>query len=99
MLLARILPDPFWAEVVSTVCHILNRYLISLILKKTPYELWRGKKSNIRYFYPFGCKCFIQNNNKNNVGNFDPRSNIGIFLSYAPISTTFHVFNKKIFKC
>ncbi|XP_049381170.1 uncharacterized protein LOC125845670 [Solanum stenotomum] len=41
MLLDRNLPDHFWAEVVSTKCHILNRCLIRPIFKKTPYELWR----------------------------------------------------------
>ena len=33
------LPKYFWAEVVHTACYILNRALMSLILKKTPYEL------------------------------------------------------------
>ncbi|KAH0755142.1 hypothetical protein KY290_025412 [Solanum tuberosum] len=67
MLLDRNLPDHFWAEVVSIACHILNRCLIRPILKKTPYELWRGKKPNISYLHPFGCKYFIHNNGKNNL--------------------------------
>ncbi|KAH0693503.1 hypothetical protein KY285_020600 [Solanum tuberosum] len=74
MLLDRNLPDHFWVEAVSTACHILNRCLIRPILKKTRYELWRGKKPNISYFHPFGCKCFIHNNGKNNLGKFNPRS-------------------------
>ncbi|KAH0716587.1 hypothetical protein KY285_012618 [Solanum tuberosum] len=74
MLLDQNFPNHFWAEAVSTACHILNRCHIRLILKKTPYELWRRKKPNISYFYPFGCKCFIHNNGKNNLGKFDPRS-------------------------
>lgn len=68
MLLDRSLPDHFLVEVVSIVCHILNRCLIRLILNKTPYELWIGKKPNISYFHPFGCKFFIHNNGKNNLG-------------------------------
>lgn len=39
MLLDRNLRDHFWAEDVSTACHILNRCLIRPILKKTSYEL------------------------------------------------------------
>ncbi|XP_049364757.1 uncharacterized protein LOC125829593 [Solanum verrucosum] len=31
----------------------------------------------------------------NNLGKFDPRSNEGIFLGYAPISKAFRVFNKR----
>ncbi|KAH0650271.1 hypothetical protein KY284_030183 [Solanum tuberosum] len=95
MLLDRNLQDHFWAEAVSTACHILNRCLIRPILKKTPYELWRGKKPNISYFHPFSCKCFIHNNGKNNLGKFDPRSDEGIFLGYAPSSRDFLVFNKR----
>ena len=39
----------FWAEVVNTACYILNRALIRPILKKIPYELWKGRKPNIGY--------------------------------------------------
>ena len=31
------------------------------IFKKTPYELWKNKKPNIRYFKVFGYKCLILN--------------------------------------
>ena len=43
------LPRYFWAEVINTACYILNRALIRLILKKTPYKLWKDKKFNINY--------------------------------------------------
>ncbi|XP_060200433.1 uncharacterized protein LOC132628684 [Lycium barbarum] len=66
------------------------------ILKKTPYELWTGKKPNISYFHPFGCKCFVHNNGKENLGKFDPRSDEGIFLGYSPTSRSYRIFNKRI---
>ena len=40
----------FRAEVINTACYILNCTLIRPILKKTPYELWKGRKSNIAYY-------------------------------------------------
>ena len=80
MIMEHSLPNHFWAEAVSTACHILNRCLIRPILKKTPYELWKGKQPNTGYFHPFGSKCFIHNNGKDNLGKFDPRSDEGIFL-------------------
>jgi len=49
----------FWAEAVSTTCHIINRAFLKLILKKTPYEVYKKKKPNIYRFHVFGCKCFI----------------------------------------
>ncbi|XP_016461781.2 putative mitochondrial protein AtMg00710 [Nicotiana tabacum] len=95
MIVENSLPHHFWAEAVSTTCHIINRCLIRPILKKTPYELWNGKKPNISYFHPFGCKCFIHNNRKENLGKFDPKSDEGIFLGYSPSSRAYRVFYKR----
>ena len=85
----------FWAKVVNTSCYILNRVLIRLSLDKTPYELWKNKKPNISYFKVFGSKCFILNI-KDNLGKFDAKSNVGIFLGYSSSSKAYRVFNKKI---
>ena len=88
------LPKYFWAEAVNTSCYVLNRILLRLILKKTPYELWKNKKLNISYFKVFGCKCFILNT-KDNLGKFDAKSEVGIFLGCSTSSKAFRVFNKR----
>ncbi|XP_075103324.1 putative mitochondrial protein AtMg00710 [Nicotiana tabacum] len=95
ILLEHSFPNHFWAEGVSTAFHILNRFLIRPILKKTPYELWKDKRPNISYFHLFGSKCFIHNNGKDNLGKFDPRSDEGIFLGYSLNSRSFRVYNKR----
>ena len=77
------LPKYFWADVVSTACYVMNRVLIRPILKKTPYELFKGRKPNISYFHIFGCKCFVLNNEKENLGKFDAKADEGIFLGYS----------------
>ena len=89
------LPGFFWAEAVSTASYILNRTSIRPILKKTPYELWKGRKPNIHYFHIFGCKCFILNNGKDNLGKFDSKSDEGIFLGYSTTSKAYRVYNKR----
>ena len=81
-------PNYFWAEAVNTSCYILNRVLIRSSLDKTPYELWKNKKPNISYFKVFGSKFFILNT-KNNLGKFDVKSNVGIFLGYSSSSNIF----------
>ena len=58
----------------------MNRALIRPILKKTPYELYNGRKPNISHLHVFGCKCFVLNNDKDNLGNFDAKFDEGIFL-------------------
>jgi len=65
------LPKYFWAHGVNTTCYVLNHDLIRPILKKTPYELYKGRKPNISHFKVFGCKCFVLNIGKDNIGKFD----------------------------
>ena len=76
-------------------CYILNRALIRSILKKTPYELWKERKSNIAYFYIFGYRCFVLNNGKERLEKFDVKSDEAIFLGYSSSSKAFRVFNKR----
>jgi len=38
------LPKYFWADAVYTAAYVLNKTIIRPILKKTPYELYKGKK-------------------------------------------------------
>ena len=49
MLIASGLPRNFWAKALNTSCHIINRCMIRPILNKTPYELFKGRKSNIMH--------------------------------------------------
>ena len=85
----------FWAEAINTACYILNSALIRPILMKTPYKLWKDRKPNLNYFHAFGCRCFIYNNEKDNLGKFDPKSDEGIFLGYSTSSKAYRVFNKR----
>ncbi|XP_021721230.1 uncharacterized protein LOC110688773 [Chenopodium quinoa] len=94
MLIASGLPRNFWAEAVNTACYILNRVTIRSIINKTPYELFRGRKPNISHLRAFGCKCFVHNNGKKNLGKFDERSEEAIFLGYASDRKTYRVYNK-----
>jgi len=89
------LPKYFWADAVNTACYVLNRVLIRPILKKTPYELFKGRKPNISHFRVFGCKCFILNNGKDNIGKFDSKANEGIFLGYSSQSHAYRAYNKR----
>ena len=76
-------------------CYILNRVSLRPILKKTPYELYKGRKPDISYFHIFGSECFILNN-KDALGKIDYKCDEGIFLGYSVLSKAYRVFNKKI---
>ena len=89
------LPKYFWAEVVNTACYIMNRALIIPIINKTSYELYKVRKPNISHLHVFGCKCFVLNNGKDNLGKFDAKSDEGIFLGYSSNSKDFRIYNKR----
>ena len=77
-----------WREAVNTACHTVNRVYFRPSTKKTPYELWKGRKSNVKYFRIFGSTCFILKD-RENVRKFDSRSDEGIFLSYSSPSKAY----------
>ena len=95
MLCENNLPRYFQVEVINTACYILNRALIRRIIKKTIYELWKDKKSNIGYFYVFGYRYFVHNNGKKNLEKFDAKSDEGIFLGYFISNKEYRIFNKR----
>ena len=86
-----------WGEAVNTACHMVNRVYFRPSTKKTPYELWKGRKPNVKYFIIFGSTCFILKD-RENVGKFDSRSDEGIFLGYSSTSKAYRVYNKRTIK-
>ena len=83
-----------WREVVNTACHTINRMYFRPDTKKTSYELWKGRKPNVKYFRIFGSTCFILKD-RENVGKFDSRSDEIIFLGYSSTSKAYQVYNKR----
>lgn len=69
--------------------------MIRSFLKKTLYDLFKGKQPNIIYFYPFGCKYFMLNSRKDNLEEFDVKSDETIFLGYPSTSKLYKVLNKE----
>jgi hypothetical protein len=44
------LSNIFWGKIVHTTIHILNMGLIIRNSDKTPYELWKGRPTNVKHF-------------------------------------------------
>ena len=83
-----------WGEAVNTACHTANRVYFRPGTKKTPYELWKERKPNVKYFRIFGSTSFILKD-RENVGKFDSRSDERIFLGYSSTSKAYWVYNKR----
>jgi len=90
------LPMYFRANAVSTSCYVMNRVLIRPILMKTPYELFNGRKPNINHLIVFGCSCFVLNNGKENLGKFDEKADLGMFIGYSLRSHAYRIYNKRL---
>ena len=58
MLNTKSMAKSFWGEAVNIVCHTLNMVYFRPDTKKTPYQLWRGKKPIEKYFRIFGSECY-----------------------------------------
>ncbi|GJT99296.1 retrovirus-related pol polyprotein from transposon TNT 1-94 [Tanacetum coccineum] len=76
MLIFLRLPEFLWAEAVATTCFTQNRSIINTRPNKTPYELLRGRKPNVEYFYVFGSLCY-PTNDRDDLGKMKPKAHIG----------------------
>ncbi|GKC29868.1 retrovirus-related pol polyprotein from transposon TNT 1-94 [Tanacetum coccineum] len=83
-----------WAEAVATACYTQNRSIIRLRHGKTPYELLHDKLLDLSFFHVFGALCYPTNDSEN----FDkllPKTDIGIFIGYAPTKKAFRIYNRR----
>nr|GEX16190.1 hypothetical protein [Tanacetum cinerariifolium] len=88
------LPKKIWGEAVNTACYTQN---ISIIVKrhgKTSYDVFRGRSSDISYFYAFGCPVH-NHNHMDHLGKFYEKDDDGFFLGYSLVAKAFRVFNIK----
>ncbi|GJR79733.1 putative ribonuclease H-like domain-containing protein [Tanacetum coccineum] len=87
-------PMFLWAEAVPTTCYILNRSLIHTLHGKTYYELLKGKKPKVKYFWVFGSLCY-PTNAYGDLGKMKAKVDIGIFVGYAPTKKAYQIYNKR----
>jgi transposase InsO family protein len=85
--------DRFWAEAVNTACHTTNHLYLHNLVKKTPYELLTGKKSNASYFRVFRSKCHVLQK-RSKSSKFASKVYECFLLDYDSNSRAYRVFNK-----
>ncbi|GJS62314.1 retrovirus-related pol polyprotein from transposon TNT 1-94 [Tanacetum coccineum] len=83
-----------WAEAVATTCYTQNRSIVRLSHGKTPYKLLHDKPPDLSFFYVFGALCYPTNDSEN-LGKFQPKVDIGIFIGYAPTKKAFRIYNQR----
>nr|GEZ52975.1 hypothetical protein [Tanacetum cinerariifolium] len=93
MLIYAQVPLFLWAEAVATACFTQNRSIIRIRHGKTPYELMHSKLPDLSFFHVFGALCYPTNDSEN-LGKLQPKSDIGIFIGYAPTKKAFRIYNR-----
>jgi hypothetical protein len=51
-------------------------------IDKTPYELWKGRPTNVKHFRVFGSKCYIKRED-GIMGKFDSHVEKGVLVGYS----------------
>nr|GEV74832.1 hypothetical protein [Tanacetum cinerariifolium] len=81
-------------QAIATAFFEQNRSIIHKRFDKTPYELVNKRKPNIKFFYVFGCRCYLLND-YDDVGKLKEKGDIGVFVGYSKESATSRIYNKR----
>ncbi|GJS27748.1 hypothetical protein Tco_0488368 [Tanacetum coccineum] len=84
----------YGAKAVPTAFYIPNRSNIHRRHGKTPYELLHDKKPDLSYLHVFGGLCYPNNDNED-LGKFQAKADIGIFIGYAPKKKAYRICNRR----
>ena len=86
------LDEKLWVQEIDTAIFIININLLINNCNKTPYELWKGKLTNVKYFRIFGSKCYIKREDQK-LGKFESRVNEGTFVGYSRKTKFYKCYN------
>ena len=92
MLKGSKLDEKLCVQAIDTKIFIINRSLLRNNSNKTPYELWKGKPTNVKYFIIFGSKCYIKREDQN-LDKFESRVDEGIFVGYSHKIKAYKCYN------
>jgi hypothetical protein len=76
------LPLQFWADVVDTVVHLINRGPSSSLNGRILEEEWTGKKVNYSFLKTFGCEAFVHIDKENRT-KLEAKSKKCTFIGYG----------------
>nr|GEU29752.1 integrase, catalytic region, zinc finger, CCHC-type, peptidase aspartic, catalytic [Tanacetum cinerariifolium] len=64
------------------------------LIQQTPNEIMQHKKPDLLFLYIFGPLCYPINDHED-LGKFDAKAGIGIFVGYAPAKKAFRIYNRR----
>jgi hypothetical protein len=66
-------------------------------IDKTPYELWKGRPTNVKHFRVFGSKCYIKRED-GRMRKFDSRVDKGVLVGYSSTRKEYKCYNLRLNK-
>jgi hypothetical protein len=87
----------FWTHALHTIVHIQNRVILRNTTDKTPYELWKGRPTNVKHFRVFGFKCYIKREDFR-MGKFESRVDKGVLVGYSSTRKEYTCYNLRLNK-
>jgi hypothetical protein len=80
-----------------TTVHIQNIVILRNNIDKTPYELWKGRPTNVKHFRVFGNKCYIKRED-GIIEKFDSCVDKGILVGYSSTRKSYKCYNLRLNK-
>ncbi|KAM1485555.1 hypothetical protein TB1_036396 [Malus domestica] len=86
------MPYKFWGEAVNTSVYLLNRCPTKALEKKTPFEVFSGRKPSVKHLRVFGSVCYnlIPHQLRHKL---EKSSNKGVFVGYGTSEKGYRVYN------
>ena len=76
------LPLPFWSVAVEHACYLRNRLPTRALASSTPYEVWFGRRPDLRHVRVFGSVAYAHVPDERRK-KLDPKARKGIYLGVA----------------
>lgn len=93
MLLDANLDKRYWGEAITTAAYIQNR-MPSRVVRKTPYELWHGRKPDLSNLRVFGCDAYVRIPDAKR-GKLDEKAEKLTFVGYDCRAKAYRFLNRK----
>ncbi|XP_021971501.1 uncharacterized protein LOC110866666 [Helianthus annuus] len=91
---AKGIPNFMWGEAVRHASYILNRSHTRALQDQTPYEMFNGRKPNLKYLKIFGCIAYAKVM-VNHLEKLADRSKPLVYLGNEPGSKAFRLYDPK----
>lgn len=89
------MPTHFWSYTVLYANFVNNR-IMTTTHGRIPFEVFKGQKSSVSNPQVIGLKAYVEKHSRSNVGPFDKRSNVGIFLGVTEDQCRFIAYDLEL---